>query len=118
MDDFHSVSWQNEPDSEPPRPTSLPRNELDGGGNRPGVNGRRLSSTQQAGQDADAVDLGGIGEGRLDCTVDKPMKESDGTKDAYVSYLVTTNVGIPQWSRCPVMPANYFIDRLQILPET
>ena len=94
MDDFHSVSWQNEPDSEPPRPTNVTHNELDGGNGRPGVNGRRSSSTQQAGRDADAVDLGGIGGGRLDCIVDKPMKESDGTKDAYVSYLVSTNVGI------------------------
>ena len=95
MDDFHSVSWQNEPDSEPPRPINAAHNDLDGGSSRPSVNGRRSSSTQQAGRNADAVDLGGIGEGRLDCTVDKPMKESDGTKDAYVSYLVTTNVGIP-----------------------
>lgn len=31
-------------------------------------------------------------EGQLECTVDKPQKELDGTKDAYVSYLVTTKV--------------------------
>ena len=42
---------------------------------------------------ADDVDLAGIGGGRLDCTVDTPLKENDGTKDAYVSYLVTTQVG-------------------------
>ncbi|KAF2203760.1 hypothetical protein GQ43DRAFT_454242 [Delitschia confertaspora ATCC 74209] len=29
-------------------------------------------------------------EGRLECTVDQPQKELDGTKDAYVSYLVST----------------------------
>lgn len=28
----------------------------------------------------------------LECTVSEPRKESDGTKDAFVSYLVTTNV--------------------------
>ncbi|KXJ91333.1 hypothetical protein Micbo1qcDRAFT_163011, partial [Microdochium bolleyi] len=27
----------------------------------------------------------------LECTVSEPRKESDGTKDAFVSYLVTTN---------------------------
>ena len=49
-------------------------------------------SVNQAGPQADAVDLAGIGDGRLDCTVDTPLKENDGTKDAYVSYLVTTRV--------------------------
>lgn len=34
-------------------------------------------------------------EGRLECTVDKPQKENDGTKDAYISYLVTTRVPPP-----------------------
>ena len=29
----------------------------------------------------------------LECTVSHPVKENDGTKDAYVSYLITTNVG-------------------------
>lgn len=28
----------------------------------------------------------------LECTVSEPRKESDGTKDAFVSYLITTNV--------------------------
>lgn len=31
-------------------------------------------------------------EGMLECTVDKPQKENDGTKDAYISYLVATRV--------------------------
>jgi hypothetical protein len=30
--------------------------------------------------------------GELDCVVGKPQKENDGTKDAYVSYLVSTKV--------------------------
>jgi hypothetical protein len=33
-------------------------------------------------------------EGRLDTSVGKPQKELPGTKDAYVSYLVTTKVGL------------------------
>ena len=32
-------------------------------------------------------------EGRLETFVGKPQKELPGTKDAYVSYLVTTKVG-------------------------
>ena len=51
----------------------------------------------QAGHMADRVDLGGIGDGRLECTVEAPLKENDGTKDAYISYLVTTHV-------CPQSP--------------
>ncbi|RYP43407.1 hypothetical protein DL768_009944 [Monosporascus sp. mg162] len=30
----------------------------------------------------------------LECTVSEPRKESDGTKDAFVSYLITTNVSL------------------------
>jgi sorting nexin-4 len=51
---------------------------------------------QQAGQDADAQDLAGPGQhGYLECTVDQPQKEGEGTQNAYVSYLVTTNVSLP-----------------------
>lgn len=34
----------------------------------------------------------GLGGEILECTVSEPHKENDGTKDAYVSYLVSTNV--------------------------
>lgn len=30
----------------------------------------------------------------LECTVSEPRKEQDGTKDAFVSYLITTSVRI------------------------
>lgn len=44
-------------------------------------------------------------EGNLECTVSRPQKENDGTKDAFVSYLVTTNVSfLPAYRR--VMPAS------------
>lgn len=36
-------------------------------------------------------------EGRLECAVDKPQKELDGTKDAYVSYLVSTKASLPSY---------------------
>ncbi|KAF2088380.1 putative sorting nexin-4 [Saccharata proteae CBS 121410] len=38
-------------------------------------------------------------EGYLDCMVDKPQKENDGTKDAYISYLVTTKSDFQSFSR-------------------
>jgi sorting nexin-4 len=98
--DFDSVSWRNETEArksgpaspEPPHETTLPTRISNGK--------RRLSSQQQhheaqAGPRAEPVDLGGIGGGVLECTVDSPLKENDGTKDAYVSYLITTNVRLP-----------------------
>ncbi|KPI35646.1 Sorting nexin-4 [Cyphellophora attinorum] len=97
MDDnggFDSVQWERDRDGQPaeessssPFPTAsqLPDRS---------ISHRRSDSTSsqpQAGENADAVDLAGIGaEGFLECTVDTPLKENDGTKDAYVSYLITT----------------------------
>lgn len=88
--DFDNVSWRNEPDSDSSRPND--RNFRSGSSGK-----KRVSlSPAQAGQNADRVDLAGVGDGRLECTVTKPLKENDGTKDAYVSYLVTTHVRSPR----------------------
>ena len=94
--DFDSVSWQNDPESDNSRPatagTSRP-DEATFGSKSSGKRKANHSSTQAAAvAAADHVDLAGIGDGVLDCTVDTPLKENDGTKDAYISYLVTTNV--------------------------
>jgi sorting nexin-4 len=100
MDDhdegFDSVQWPREPERQESdshiqssfSPTAqLPDRSMSQ--RRSGSN----SSEPQAGEDADQVDLAGIGaDGILECTVDAPMKENDGTKDAYVSYRITTHV--------------------------
>ena len=94
--DFDSVSWRND-DSDHSRPNTAGPSDDQDHSSTPRSNGRRKASmpVPQAGEGADAVDLAGIGElGRLDCTVSSPLKEHDGTKDAYVSYLVTTDVCI------------------------
>lgn len=97
-DDFDSVSWRNDPSSDLSRPTTAGTDaDADESGQpRRDVNGKRRMSVaedeSQAGQLADAVDLAGIGDGVLECSVDSPLKENDGTKDAYISYLVTTHV--------------------------
>lgn len=124
--DFDSVSWRKEPDNnrsrpertEPSHETTLPSRVSNGK--------RRLSSHHQhhepqAGQLAGPVDLGGIGDGTLECTVDSPLKENDGTKDAYVSYLITTTVGHPLLSsliRGHPLTDHWSTDRLQIIPKT
>ena len=117
MDDhgeFDSVSWQREDasraETSAPFPAALP--ERPAGARR----SESMSSEPQAGEDADQVDLAGIGrDGSLEVTVDTPLKENDGTKDAYVSYLVTTNVSILALHEN--MQLTEFVDRLQVLPE-
>lgn len=102
--DFDSVSWRNESEinasrqnsAEPPPEVTLPTRISNGK--------RRLSSQHQhndpqAGEHAEPIDLGGIGDGILECCVSSPLKENDGTKDAYVSYLITTVVSLARSSR-------------------
>lgn len=100
-DDFDSVSWRNDPESDASRPTTSGTDAEEAHNYDHDTNGkRRMSSAHeepQAGPLADAVDLAGIGDGVLECRVDTPLKENDGTKDAYISYLVTTNVSSPDY---------------------
>ncbi|KAL9001881.1 MAG: hypothetical protein Q9188_005162 [Gyalolechia gomerana] len=91
--DFDSVSWRNE-ESDNSRPNTTGFNDNHGRDSTPKSNGKRKANhpVLQAGEGAEPVDIAGIGElGRLDCNVSSPLKEHDGTKDAYVSYLVTTD---------------------------
>jgi len=86
QNDFDSVQWQG-PDEEQAvdqQPTEV-RQDVK----------RRASNTQHLPPDhnADAVDTAGIGpEGFLECVVGAPQKEHEGTKDAYISYSITTHV--------------------------
>ena len=114
MDDFDSVSWRNEHESTTSRPDTVNHNEAEERSTRLGTKAKRRTSSNalQAGHDADGVDLGGIGDGRLDCTVDTPLKENDGTKDAYVSYLVTTHVRYSRTSLSNVLSSMSTIDCL------
>lgn len=93
--DFDSISWRNDPGSDSSRPNTAGPSDSDDRNGRGNAGGKRSESVSSPpmGENADGVDLGGIGNGRLDCTVNTPLKENDGTKDAYISYLVTTHVG-------------------------
>ncbi|KOS44212.1 hypothetical protein ACN38_g4873 [Penicillium nordicum] len=102
-DDFDSVSWKHDPDSDISRPTTASTDAAEPSETHHDSNGkRRMSSAQeepQAGPLADAVDLAGIGDGVLECQVDSPLKENDGTKDAYISYLVTTHTDFKSFQK-------------------
>ena len=67
--DFDNVTWSNESTNRQADPSDLPTP-------RP---------------TADPIDLAGISSGALDCEVGLPLKEGS-SKDAYISYLVTTHV--------------------------
>ena len=75
------------------------------------------SDWQQAGHDATAQDLAGPGaHGSLECTVSSPQKEGEGTQNAYISYLVTTEVRIAYITlRKQSILTQICVDRLQIL---
>lgn len=92
---FDSVQWDRA-DQTASSPTG-PEFEESSLPHRPAGNRRTSTASSerepQAGENADAIDLAGIGEeGTLDCVVGSPRKENDGTKDAYVSYEILTQV--------------------------
>ena len=117
--DFDNVSWRNN-DAESDN-DSRP-NTADASHHLPIRNStgkRKMSADVPQSRDlTDPVDLGGIGDGVLECTVDSPLKENDGTKDAYMSYLVTTHVLFGTISFQGLDAANQAADRFQIFPET
>lgn len=88
--DFDSVSWRNDAGSEASRPTTS-HTDTEPEPSSQNANGkRRMSSAGEELPAENAVDGHGL-DGVLECTVDTPLKENDGTKDAFVSYLVTTH---------------------------
>lgn len=75
-DDFSNVTWSDHVHDQAQRSAAAaaaeaPARAVEEAGN---------SSTQPLGRE------------KLECTVGAPIKENDGTKDAFVSYLVTTHV--------------------------
>ncbi|CAG8962374.1 hypothetical protein HYFRA_00014174 [Hymenoscyphus fraxineus] len=109
-DEFANVSWQND--------LTSPDEEVIIGspGSGHGIAAMDHSNNQseaphgQLGNTADAMDLAGVGDARLDCTVTAPIKENDGTKDAYVSYLVTTNTDFPSFQKSTTSVRRRFTD--------
>ncbi|KAI9813126.1 MAG: intercellular trafficking and secretion [Pycnora praestabilis] len=100
-EDFDDVSWRQDGGDDTLRTSNTEAGGEDDSKRRQKANGkRRMSSTNpQAGHAADAVDLAGIGEGKLECMVDTPQKENDGTKDAFVSYLVTSHTNFKSFQK-------------------
>lgn len=84
QDNFSNISWQSETNNGAEAGQST--------ASMPDIGAEPPSSEDQRhGQDLEQQDPGLSGD-ILECTVSEPHKESDGTKDAFVSYLITTNV--------------------------
>lgn len=112
-DEFANVTWQNSATARDPASTvGSPGADIEGQENP----GTRRHPDGPLGTHADALDLAGVGDGVLECTVTSPIKENDGTKDAYVSYLVTTNVGSTYARNTDLLLTTP--DNLPIFPET
>jgi sorting nexin-4 len=94
-DQFSNVSWQNDPRSTTSRKStssSIDDREIAGSSNLNGMRQGGGSGVSHPEGIDDPLDLAGVGDGILECTVTAPIKENDGTKDVFVSYLVTTHV--------------------------
>lgn len=81
-DSFDTLSWAGNADEPQPPAAEGPR-AVHGPGHALG------GEPQASGGD------------QLDCVVGVPLKENDGSKDAFVSYLVTTNVRLFLAHRSP-----------------
>jgi sorting nexin-4 len=90
-DQFADISWQTTPHGNTQEGEGSSSNAAAGEA-RPSVPSRMASGSGNDGAQGDPLDLAGIGHGSLECTVSHPLKENDGSKDAYVSFQVTTKV--------------------------
>ncbi|KAI0409766.1 hypothetical protein F4802DRAFT_541952 [Xylaria palmicola] len=102
QDSFSNISWQSDVDDggETADPSaSLPNIEAE----------PPTSEDRHHGQALERQDPGLSGD-ILECTVSEPHKESDGTKDAFVSYLITTNSTFPSFQKPTFTSRRRFTD--------
>ena len=84
--DFSNVSWHSEHGGQQPPEPSSASDPNAAGPATPDFEASRQEARRERNEDP-----GHAGE-ILECIVSEPHKENDGTKDAYVSYMITTNV--------------------------
>lgn len=83
QDDFSNVTWSDHVHEQTARSAAVAAAEGPG------------RTMEEAGTSSAQA----MGREKLECTVGSPIKENDGTKDAFVSYLVTTHVCEPKGLR-------------------
>lgn len=100
--DFSNVSWHSEQNSGGQKPTQSEASDSNAAGPAtPDFEASRQEARREHGSEP-----GHAGE-ILECIVSEPHKENDGTKDAYVSYMITTHVRLESRLAChPVRPVH------------
>lgn len=97
QDNFSNVSWQSDLGESGTGPSSRAADPMEGTNN--GMTGEPDLRGEDIGAHA-------LGPEQLDCTVTSPIKENDGTKDAFVSYLITTEVSLSRLARLTSRPGS------------
>ncbi len=90
QDNFSNISWHSEQNPDPAGPSTSASTARDPAGNNGADHSKHRSDGHRT-ADHGHLEGGHLGE-VLECVVSEPHKENDGTKDAYVSYLITTHV--------------------------
>ncbi|AEO53104.1 hypothetical protein MYCTH_2293999 [Thermothelomyces thermophilus ATCC 42464] len=96
QDNFSNISWHSEQNPDAAGPSTS-------------ASSHDRSHEARTG-DGRHVGHGHLGHEILECVVSDPHKENDGTKDAYVSYLITTNTTFPTFQRPTTTVRRRFTD--------
>ncbi|KAL7268697.1 translation initiation factor eIF4A [Rhizina undulata] len=110
MDNFDSVPWREEleddmEDYDASRPTTAGYSSMEDSA-PPRTGGSGLHDDPPEGEDVEEGSMEGI----LETEVSLPQTENDGTKDAFVSYLVTTDTDFPTFQKSHVGVRRRFTD--------
>ncbi|KAK4241830.1 hypothetical protein C8A03DRAFT_40797 [Achaetomium macrosporum] len=104
QDNFSNISWHSEQNQDAAGPSTSSSHD-------PNRNAEYSKSRSGADRAGDERGEHGHTDGEiLECVVSEPHKENDGTKDAYVSYLITTNTTFPTFQRPTVSVRRRFTD--------
>ncbi|KAK4449329.1 Sorting nexin-4 [Podospora aff. communis PSN243] len=107
QDNFSNISWHSEQESGTVVPSAAASAHESAGSEYPGSS-RQDGARTVEGEDANLEPAHG-GE-ILECVVSDPRKENDGTKDAYVSYMITTHSTFPTFQRPTTISRRRFTD--------
>ncbi|GAB1310007.1 intercellular trafficking and secretion [Madurella fahalii] len=106
QDNFSNISWHSEQNRDPAAPSTSSSHEP--------PHSPEYSRNRQDDNRASADERGHgpdhAGGEILECVVSEPHKENDGTKDSYVSYLITTNTTFSTFQRPTTSVRRRFTD--------
>ncbi|KAL1845246.1 hypothetical protein VTK73DRAFT_816 [Phialemonium thermophilum] len=109
QDNFSNISWHSEHNNGQGSSRETPSRDAPSAGDpeqAPAEGPAERAAPAVPREDLE-FDLGGE---VLECTVSEPHKENDGTKDAYVSYLITTHSTFPSFQKPTTTVRRRFTD--------